>query len=85
MDKPENVTDAVPNGSKAVESDEEMGKTEDRESENGENGEVEATDAARRKADGLGVKLSGVRGTGSGGRILVKDVKRAAERPASST
>lgn len=41
-------------------------------------GEMEATGAARRKAYELGVKLSGVRGTGSGGRILVKDVERAA-------
>jgi pyruvate/2-oxoglutarate dehydrogenase complex dihydrolipoamide acyltransferase (E2) component len=39
--------------------------------------EVEATDAARRKAQELGVRLSGVKGTGSGGRVLVKDVKEA--------
>jgi pyruvate/2-oxoglutarate dehydrogenase complex dihydrolipoamide acyltransferase (E2) component len=39
---------------------------------------VEATDAARRKAEELGVDLSQVEGTGSGGRILVKDVKQAA-------
>jgi hypothetical protein len=51
--------------------------TEDQESE--ENGEVEATDAARRKADELGMKLSDVRGTGSGGRVLVKDVERTAK------
>lgn len=59
--------------------------TEDRESESGENGEVDATDMARRKARELEVKLSGIRGTGSGGRILVKDVQRAAKRPAGST
>lgn len=32
---------------------------------------VEATDAARRRASELGLKLSEVRGTGSGGRILI--------------
>ena len=52
-------------------------EAEDREPEN--DGEVDATDAARRKADELGVKLSGVDGTGSGGRVLVKDVERAAK------
>jgi hypothetical protein len=40
--------------------------------------EVKATDAAGRKAQELGVRLSDIRGTGSGGRILVKDVKKAA-------
>lgn len=84
VDEPGNVTDTVPNGSKRMEGNEETGKMENRESEDGENDEVDATDAARREADGLGLKLSDVRGTGSGGRILVKDVKRAAERPASS-
>lgn len=39
---------------------------------------VEATEAARRRANETGVKLSRVKGTGSGGRILVKDVERAA-------
>ena len=43
-------------------------------------GEVDATDAARRKADQMGVKLSEVRGTGSNARVLVKDVERAARR-----
>lgn len=43
-----------------------------------EDEEAEATDAARRKAEELGVDLSGVKGTGSGGRILVKDVEKAA-------
>lgn len=38
---------------------------------------VEATEAARRRANETGVKLSRVKGTGSGGRILVKDVERA--------
>jgi pyruvate/2-oxoglutarate dehydrogenase complex dihydrolipoamide acyltransferase (E2) component len=52
-------------------------KVEGQEAEDEDADEVEATDAARRKAQELGVRLSEVRGTGSGGRILVKDVKRA--------
>ena len=42
-------------------------------------GEPDATDAARRKAEELGIDLSQVEGTGSGGRILLRDVKKAAE------
>ena len=38
-----------------------------------------ATDAAERKAREMGVDLSGVDGTGSAGRILVRDVKKAAK------
>ncbi|WP_207955838.1 E3 binding domain-containing protein [Rubrobacter marinus] len=38
---------------------------------------VEATDAARRRAEELGLDLSVVKGTGSGGRILVRDVEKA--------
>ncbi len=45
--------------------------------------EVDATDAARRKAGKLGVTLSRVRGTGSGGRVLVKDVEGAVKQPAA--
>ena len=41
--------------------------------------EPEATEAARKKARDLGVDLSGVEGTGSGGRILVRDVTKAAK------
>jgi hypothetical protein len=41
-------------------------------------GKVNATKAAERKARELGVRLSDVRGTGSGGRILVGDVEKAA-------
>ncbi len=37
----------------------------------------EATEAAERRAKELGVNLSDVKGTGSGGRILVKDVEAA--------
>ena len=39
---------------------------------------VEATPAAERRAEELGMDLSQVRGTGSGGRITVKDVQSAA-------
>lgn len=38
----------------------------------------EITEAAQRKAGELDVNLAGVRGTGSGGRVLVKDVEGAA-------
>jgi pyruvate/2-oxoglutarate dehydrogenase complex dihydrolipoamide acyltransferase (E2) component len=55
-----------------------MPEEEDWESEAEDDGKVEATDAARRKADELGVKLSEVKGTGSRGRILVRDVEKAA-------
>ncbi len=41
--------------------------------------EPKATDAARRKAEEFGIDLSQVEGTGAGGRILVGDVRRAAE------
>ena len=40
--------------------------------------EVMATDAARRKAEELGVDLSRIEGTGAGGRVLVRDVQKAA-------
>jgi pyruvate/2-oxoglutarate dehydrogenase complex dihydrolipoamide acyltransferase (E2) component len=41
--------------------------------------EVQATPAAKRKAEELGVDLSQVEGTGSGGRITVRDVQSAAK------
>ena len=41
--------------------------------------ELEITNAAKRRAQELNVDLSSVRGTGSGGRVLVKDVEAAAE------
>ncbi len=40
--------------------------------------DIEATAAAERKARELGVDLSVVDGTGSGGRIIVKDIEEAA-------
>lgn len=42
-------------------------------------GQPEATAAAARRARELGVDLSGLQGTGAGGRIVVRDVTRAAE------
>jgi large subunit ribosomal protein L20 len=41
--------------------------------------EVNATEAAERKADELGVDISTVEGTGQGGRVVVGDVDDAAE------
>ena len=43
-------------------------------------GESKATKVARKKAGELGVNLSNVKGTGSGGRILVRDVIEAARQ-----
>ena len=45
----------------------------------------DATTAAREKARALGVDLGGLRGTGSGGRILVRDVERAARDSVEAT
>jgi len=42
--------------------------------------EPDATNAAVERAEQLGVDLSGIEGTGSGGRIVLKDVAQAAER-----
>jgi pyruvate/2-oxoglutarate dehydrogenase complex dihydrolipoamide acyltransferase (E2) component len=41
---------------------------------------AQATPAAERKAEDLGVDLSQIKGTGSGGRITVKDVTEAANQ-----
>jgi pyruvate/2-oxoglutarate dehydrogenase complex dihydrolipoamide acyltransferase (E2) component len=56
-----------------------IGETPDQESEDRDTGEPDATSAARRKAEELGIDLSQVEGTGSGGRILVRDVTEAAK------
>ena len=45
----------------------------------GEEGELDASDAAKREAEELGVDLSQVEGTGSGGRIIVSDVVEASK------
>jgi pyruvate/2-oxoglutarate dehydrogenase complex dihydrolipoamide acyltransferase (E2) component len=61
----------------SAEAEQDTGDEPDEETER-ENGEVEATDAARRKAEELGVDLSSVEGTGQRGRILLRDVQKAA-------
>lgn len=43
-----------------------------------EDGSPEATGAAKEKARELGLDLSSLQGTGSGGRIVLRDVQRAA-------
>jgi hypothetical protein len=40
---------------------------------------IEATDAARRMAEDLGISLQDIRGSGAGGRITVDDVRRKGE------
>lgn len=45
----------------------------------GSSGGVAATEAARRRAEELGVELSGVEGTGPGGRITIRDVQAAVQ------
>lgn len=40
---------------------------------------IDATEAAERRAAELGVRLSDVKGTGAGGRVVVKDVEEAAK------
>ena len=45
----------------------------------GEEGELDASDAARREAEELGVDLSQVEGTGPGGLVTVKDVRSLGE------
>ncbi len=57
----------------------EGGGTEEPQTGDEDAGEPEATDAARRKAEELGVNLSRVEGSGAGGRILLTDVKEAAK------
>jgi pyruvate/2-oxoglutarate dehydrogenase complex dihydrolipoamide acyltransferase (E2) component len=46
----------------------------------GQEEEPDATEAARQKADELGVDLSQVKGSGAGGRITIKDVQSAAKQ-----
>jgi pyruvate/2-oxoglutarate dehydrogenase complex dihydrolipoamide acyltransferase (E2) component len=55
----------------------EPGPQEPQESEEPATG-VEATGAARRKAEELGVDLSRIQGSGAGGRVLVRDVREVA-------
>lgn len=57
------------------------GETDDRRTDDRgkDDRQVQATDAARQRAQELGVELSTLEGTGSGGRILVRDVQGAAK------
>lgn len=55
------------------------GGAEDPATEDEYTGEPHATDAARRKAEELGMDVSQVEGSGAGGRVLVRDVKAAAK------
>lgn len=76
--------DAAPDGSLEEErapedvSDEPV-EAEDRAPDAGDEEGPEITEAAERRARELGVEPSGVEGTGSGGRVLVRDVEAAAD------
>ncbi len=52
---------------------------EDHSSDGESDEEPEVTAAAQRRAKELGVDLLNVKGTGSGGRVLVKDVEAASD------
>ena len=72
------LENAPQNGGAQVETTETEDSREERASEASQtNGEVKATDAARRKAQELDVDLTQVEGTGTGGQITVDDVRRA--------
>lgn len=49
-----------------------------------EQGDIDATDAARREAAQLGVDLTEVEGTGTNGRIIISDVMEAAQKNAKN-
>ena len=51
-----------------------VGTVEEHSRGSAEEGQPNATEAAKRKAAELGVDLSGIEGTGSGGLITIKDV-----------
>ena len=61
-------------GEKAAGAEEEVDDLAGQASEKGEVEEPDATNAARSKAEELGIDLSEVKGTGSGGLITIKDV-----------
>lgn len=56
-----------------------LGATVDHTPDTEQEEKPEITEAAQRRATDLGVDLSDVKGTGSGGRVLVKDVETAAD------
>ncbi len=61
--------------------DDERSGEEEKEGDDEESArEIEATDAARSKAEDLGVDLAQVQGTGSGGRVIARDVQKAANQ-----
>lgn len=76
--------DAAPDGSLEEERTsedvpDEPVEAEDRAPDAGDEEGPEITEAAERRARELGVDPSGVEGTGSGGRVLVRDVEAAAD------
>jgi pyruvate/2-oxoglutarate dehydrogenase complex dihydrolipoamide acyltransferase (E2) component len=77
-------TPATPEPGEGVEAEVEEAAVVGEASTPGEGGEqkdkAQATPAAARKAEDLGVDLSQIKGTGSGGRITVKDVTEAANQ-----
>src|SRR5215208_3496369 len=77
-------TPATPEAGEGVEAGVEEEAVVGEASTPGEAGEqkdkAQATPAAERKAEDLGVDLSQIEGTGSGGRITVKDVTEAANQ-----
>jgi pyruvate/2-oxoglutarate dehydrogenase complex dihydrolipoamide acyltransferase (E2) component len=77
-------TPATPEAGEGVEAGVEEEEAVGEASTPGEGGEqkdkAQATPAAERKAEDLGVDLSQIEGTGSGGRITVKDVTEAAKQ-----
>lgn len=48
-----------------------------------EQGDIDATDAARREAGKLGVDLTEVEGTGTNGRIIISDIMESAQKNAN--
>ena len=67
-------------GEESREDQEAQEENEAQEPEEESDEETEATDAARSKAEDLGVDLTQIEGTGSGGRIIARDVQQAAKR-----
>lgn len=74
----EGAAGEIQDSSTEVTEDDEDEADEDATPEGGSTGGPAATAAARRKAEELNVDLTGIEGSGSGGRVLVKDVRRAA-------
>ena len=57
-----------------------LGSVEQEDDSHDGDGKPEATEAAVRRAEELGVELSGVQGSGARGRILLTDVETTADR-----